>query len=215
MVWVSREFREEHRQAIDWLNRGHGEETSFFGVVVELLTVDDSRPAVNFKPVAVPNNWSKVPTRPDGEITDKQQRYKNFFQDLLDDLRDPHRFTNARVGQPQSWYAFSTGKRGFNYGISFAMGGRMRAELYIDTGDGDQNIETLEQLKEDSVAIERELGSPLEWEALEGKRACRLANYRTGSINDSDEKLEEYRKWSVERMLKFKEVFGGRLEGLV
>ena len=33
IVWVTREFRDEHRQALDWLNQRTGEDTQFFGVV--------------------------------------------------------------------------------------------------------------------------------------------------------------------------------------
>jgi hypothetical protein len=47
VIWVSRQFREEHRQALDWLNRVHDGHTEFFGVIVELLKVDDSKPALN------------------------------------------------------------------------------------------------------------------------------------------------------------------------
>jgi len=56
---VSRNVREEHRQALDWLNRGDGASTEYFGVVVELLQIDGSKPAVNLRVVASPNNWSR------------------------------------------------------------------------------------------------------------------------------------------------------------
>lgn len=213
VIWVCRELREEHRQALDWLNRGHGALTDFFGVVVELLQIDDSKPAVNFRPVAFPNDWTRRQgSGSRGEITPKQQRYKQFFQQLIDELRETHRFTNARVGQPQSWYSFSSGTSGFTYGVSFAIGGRVRAELYIDTGDGEQNLSAFSRLHEEAETIEREFGEPLEWETLEGKRACRIATYRDGTIEDPDEKLEEYRAWAVERMLRFKKVFGNRIK---
>ncbi len=216
VIWVCRELREEHRQALDWLNRGHGTTTEFFGVVVELLQIDGSKPAVNFRPVAFPNDWSRrsaTATR-GGNLTSKQQRYQQFFQQLIDELREEHRFTNARAGQPQNWYSFSSGARGFTYGVSFASGGRVRAELYIDTGDAEDNEAAFKSLHDAREDIEKEIGESLEWEALEGKRASRVAAYRDGAIEDPDEKLEQYRAWAVERMLLFQKVFGPRIQKL-
>ena len=58
-VWIAKEFKDEHREALDLLNHRTGEDTQFFGVEVELWKIDDSRPAVNFKLVATPNEWQK------------------------------------------------------------------------------------------------------------------------------------------------------------
>jgi hypothetical protein len=213
VVWVSREFREEHRQALDWLNRGGGGSTEFFGVVVELLQVDDSKPAVNLRLIASPNNWSRrtIPTTTAEDPSGKYARYQQFFQRLIDELREKHRFTNARIGQPQNWYSFSTGTRGFQYAFSYAAGGRLRAELYIDTGESAQNVGALDALGRERASIESDFGESLEWETLEGKRACRIAVYRPGSIEDASASLEEYQRWAIDRLLKFKKVFGPRL----
>jgi hypothetical protein len=213
VVWVSREFREEHRQALDWLNRGGGGSTEFFGVVVELLQVDDSKPAVNLRLIASPNNWSRraTPNTTAEDPSGKYARYQQFFQRLIDELREKHRFTNARIGQPQNWYSFSTGTRGFQYGLSFAAGGRLRAELYIDTGESAQNVGALDALGRERASIEADFGESLEWETLEGKRACRIAVYRPGSIEDAAASLEEYHRWGIDRLLKFKKVLGPRL----
>jgi hypothetical protein len=211
VIWISRQFREEHRQALDWLNRVHRGHTEFFGVVLEVLRVDESKPAVNFRLVAFPNEWSRTPG---DELSPKREAYQQFFQGLLDELREKHRFTNARAAQPQNWYTFSSGVRGFSWSFSFALGGRLRAELYIDTPDADRNEQILDELLRDREKIEADFGAPLEWERLEEKRACRVASYKSGSIDDSREKLEEARAWAIDRLLKFKSIFGPRLRGL-
>ncbi len=216
VIWVSREFREEHRQALDWLNRGDGAATEYFGVVIELLQVDDSKPAVNFRLVASPNNWSRQSKRGPGvdEVSGKRSSYQEYFQLLIDELREKHRFTNAKVGQPQNWYSFSSGTRGFQYSTSFAQGGEVRAEVYIDPGDRAKNEAAFDALLGDKATLEKEFGEPLRWERLDSRRACRVACYTTGSIEDSAEQQEQYRKWAIERLLRFKKVFGPRLPAL-
>ena len=206
VIWLAKSIREEHRQALDWLNQRTIEDTEFFGVVVQVLKIGDSKPAVDFRMVAFPNEWRKGKTVT--RISPKMEAYRNFFQKLIDILREEHRFTNARVGQPQSWYTFSSGISGLLYGACFSLGKRIRTELYIDRGDGDTNKEIFDRLHEHKQAIQEELGEALEWERLDDKRASRIAVYRDGSIENDDAKLEELRNWAVDRLLKFKEIFG-------
>jgi hypothetical protein len=216
VIWVSREFREEHRQALDWLNRGDGATTEYFGVALELLQIDDSPPAVNFRLVASPNNWSRASKRSPGvdEISGKRAAYQQFFQRLIDELRERHRFTNARAGQPQNWYTFSSGSRGFTYSMSFAQTGELRAELYIDFQDRAKNEMALDALALGRDVIEAEFAEPLRWERLDTRRACRVACYAAGSIDDPAEQLEQYHRWAVDHLLRFKRVLGPRLPDL-
>lgn len=215
-MWVSPEFREEHRQAIDWLNRDGGQGTAYFGVVVELLRIDGSKPAVHFRPVASPNDWRRQLQSGGagaGELSAKREAYQAFFQRLIDDLRGK-RLTNARAAQPQNWYVFASGLSGFVYGVSFAQGGRLRAELYINTPDWDRNKGAFEKLLAQRTAIEADFGEPLDWEPLEGKKACRIAVYRKGSIEDPPESLDQYLAWAIEKFVKLRKAFGPRIESL-
>ena len=83
IVWIAKEFRDEHRQALELLNQRTGEDTEFFGVVIELWKIGDSHPAPHFKMVVVPNEWI-IKTFPTG--TERSRRYREFFQELIDSL---------------------------------------------------------------------------------------------------------------------------------
>jgi uncharacterized protein with ParB-like and HNH nuclease domain len=145
-------------------------------------------------------------------LSAKDQAYQAFFQQLIDELREQHQFTNARMGRPQSWYSFVSGVPGFTYSFNFPSGNRIRAELYIDTGEQAANKTAFDRLAADRVAIEAEFGSPFTWERLDNRQACRVAFYGVGTITDAPEKLAEYRRWAVEHVLRLKKVFGPRLK---
>lgn len=59
LVWVAKQFREEHRAALDWLNSITDDNFGFFGIEVEAFKIGDSAPAPKFSVVSKPNNWSK------------------------------------------------------------------------------------------------------------------------------------------------------------
>ncbi len=208
VVWLSETIREEHREAIEWLNERTDHNTQFFAILVELIRVDDSKPAFNLRPVVFPNEWKRARvSRKERSVSPRAEKYRNYFQVLLDDLRVAHRFTNAKVAQPQSWYTFTSSISGVVYGASFAMGDRVRAEIYIDLGDYDKNKKVFDRLLESKLDVEKQFGEALEWERLDEKRASRVAIYREGSIEDHDKKLADYHEWHIEMLLRFEKVF--------
>lgn len=211
IIWVSTEIREEHRQALDWLNQRTDSDTDFFGVVIEVIKIGDSRPALQFKVIVSPNEWQKSKKKQSTTASsEKSEKYRKYFQDLIDELRNEHRFTSAKKGQPQSWYTFSSGNKKFVYGHSFAQGSRARTEIYIDAGDLDENKIFFDKLYKEKEQIEAEYGQDLEWERLDDKRACRIAVYRLGSIEDSSDELQEIKEWGIQNLLTMKKTFGKR-----
>jgi hypothetical protein len=215
VVWIAESIREEHRQALEWLNQRTDSETQFFGILIELLQVDESKPAFNFRLIVFPNEWKKSrKIRLDRAVSERAERYQIFFQSLIDRLREDHRFTNARNGKAQNWYSFASGFSGITYGASFAQGGRVRTELYIDQGDQEANKALFDRLLEERQEIEAEFSCELVWERLDERRASRIAVYRQGSIDNEDDDLREYEKWLIDNLLRFKSVFSPRIDTL-
>ncbi len=208
VVWVAESIRDEHRQTLEWLNQRTGSDTQFFAVIIEVIQIDDSKPAYNFRPVVFPNEWQKSSRRKaDSNISTKGDAYKSFFQNLIDDLREKHKFTGARIGQPQNWYAFSAGISGIQFCAVFSQGGKVRVEAYIDLGDYDKNKKVFDNLYAQRENIEQEIGLNLTWEKLEEKRASRISIYQDGSIESNEEELIQIHNWMIDKLLKFKKVF--------
>lgn len=213
VVWISESFREEHRSALDWLNAHTSDALSFFGVEIELIQIDDSRPALNLKLKASPNTWTKSSQRvSQSDVTEQQRRYAEYFQELIDVLRQKHSFTKATKGQPQNWYSFSSGVNGLLYGTSFARGERVRVELYIDTNDYEKNKHIYRELLSQASEIQNSFEHLIEWEELPDKRASRIAIYRQGSINDDSATLANIRDWAISHLLLFKQVLEPRIK---
>lgn len=212
VVWISTDVREEHRSAIEWLNSITPDEVGFFAVQLSLISIDDSLPApilearssptVGFKPESRnKNNSIKSPTN---------EAYRAFFQGVIDELRDKHQFTNARLGQPQSWYKFTSGVAGFYYYAEFSLGEKLRAGLYIDAKDKETNEARFKALCARRAYIEGQLGFSLDWEFLENKKICRIRVTREDS--SIDRPSSEMAPWLVERLLKLREVLNPFLQ---
>ena len=184
---------------------------------VELWKIAESPPAVNFNLVSTPNEWRKQTVsspRVGGPVSDKMEKYRAFFQGLIDSLREQHQFTNAKKGQPQNWYSFSAGRSGFSYGVNFNADGHARVELYIDPGEQQDNKQIFDKFEDQKEPVEANLNASLEWERLENRRASRISIRRPGSIDDDPGALNELQDWMIEKLLDFRRVFGPRLAEL-
>lgn len=186
VVWISPQFRDEHRQALDWLNLHTTKGVDFFGVELELFRIDDSLPAPHFKVVAQPNEWQEeVASQTQTVPTERRIAYHDFFVDLLNRLKDrsPNFTSSSRVGY-ENWMSFGAGRSGFSFGPVFATN-RFQVELYIDTGSKEVNEHAFDLLCQEREVIEGLLGETLVWERLDNRRACRVSAVREGIKIDS------------------------------
>ena len=75
VVWIAEEFRDEHRAALDLLNASTTQDYAYFGVEIELVKIDESRPAPRFNIAVQPNDW----TTPPSNLTDTQRMQLDFW----------------------------------------------------------------------------------------------------------------------------------------
>lgn len=107
VVWIAETFRDEHRAAIDFLNRATTDEFAFFAVQIELWRIGQSPFAPRFSLAAKPNNWSKqaqaAKQAAEGELTDTQKAYREFWSGLIQRAATKYPALAARQPYKGSW----------------------------------------------------------------------------------------------------------------
>ena len=207
VVWVAEKIRDEHKQALEWLNQRTDEDTLFFGVAIEVIQIDDSRPAYIFKPIVAPSEWQKSRKRQaSASTTARGEAYRKYFQELIDELREEHQFTNAKVGQPTNWYAFSSGVTGVTLSAVFGQGNKVRTEFNIDFGEGEKNRALFDWLHnhKDEIQAPEEFKKELTWDPLDEARVSRISVYTDGSIDSSEEELARIKSWHIDNLISLK-----------
>lgn len=210
VVWIATSFREEHRQALDYLNELSGDNARFFGVVVGAVRIDDSRPAALFTVKAQPNDWFAqvaAPTRQTAERGGKAVMYTEFWTKYLKVFQDRYPGWSA-VRSPgyKGWSGAPSGFKGGGnrYNAVFKAGDRVAFELYLDAGDADANTQLFEHLHAHRAEVEAAFGATLVWEPLPERRACRIYVDRDGSV-DREEEHEAYIGWLVDVAGRFRD----------
>ena len=199
VVWMATAFREEHRQALDWLNELAQGNARFFGVEIGVVRIADSAPAPLFRLRAQPNDWFAqvaTATKKSTQTGGKSPYYFQFWERFLERVHVEHpTWTNSQ--KPGSWNWLSMPcpfKGGPCFSSGFAMGGKVRTELYIDFSTPEAVASLFAFLYERRDEIEATYGKALEWEELPGKRASRVSDYAAGDVMSVDQH-ESYIDW--------------------
>ena len=210
VIWVSSEFRDEYRQVLEWLNEQTHAEIHFFAIVVEVVQIDGSNPALIFRVVVSPNKWKKSIIRPvDTEIG---KQYRNFFQNLIDELREEHQFTNSEYARPDNWHYFASKLHsGITYCVRFSQEDKVNVYVRIYEGYYEDRLALFDELMKQKEAITKEFGGSFEWKRAPEKRESVIVFARDGVIQLDDDVIDEIRQWCVTNLLKLQKVFGPKI----
>ena len=198
VVWSAETFRDEHRAAVDFLNRATTDEFAFFAVQIELWRIGESAFAPRFSIAGKPNNWSKqaqaVKQISEGELTETQKAYREFWSSLIAKAKDRYPALSARQPYKGSWQTAERirgGNPDFSANAAFPWDKSLRCEIYID---GTLAKAAFHWLREHKEEIEQAFGGPLEWEELPDRRASRIVSYMPGL-----EKCSDKSRWDAQQ----------------
>ena len=199
IVWIVKRARDEHRQAIEWLNQHTDSNIGFFLLEIELWQIGDSEKAPRFNIVEKPNDWSKTMKTIDGlSNTDllKLEFWTGFNETMNNNYDFTHNFHAHKVS-PQHWYDLSLGSSNYHLCMTAS---RQKQELSIGIYIPD-NKPQFNVFKNHSNEIEEALGCKLEWK--EAAKATRFLTTKDFDL-DSKELWKEAFDWFYNMCLKFK-----------
>jgi Domain of unknown function (DUF4268) len=219
IVWLATRFRDEHRAAIDWLNRQTSDGFDFFGVEIEAIRIGDSDPAPRFNVVAMPNGWAKQASQTARRASsDTPSQTGTFYQEYWLGLRQTMEAINGEgrfpKAWPRHWLPFKIGRSGFQISVIIDRDQKMiRVELYMHQKDMLPK-QAFRALEANMADIERDYGSRLDWRELPDRRASRIGTYlRDVDLTDRSDWPRQHR-WVVDQLKEFRRVFSERVKKL-
>ncbi|MBZ5720762.1 MAG: DUF4268 domain-containing protein [Acidobacteriia bacterium] len=193
-IWVSTAPRPEHIRAIQWLNEITPDNIAFYLVRLAAYRIAGHDAAAPLFTVIVgPSAEAKSFGKEKKELAERHILRLRFWEQLLERAKQRGVLLHAQRSPTKDSY-ISAGA-GVQSGISFNyvvwMTEETAVELYVDTGEKDENKRIFDGLFEKKQEIEKSFCSALSWERLDDKRACRLRyTLKEGGLTDES-------KWQV------------------
>ncbi len=214
IVWIASKFTEEHRAALDWLNKITDEEFRFFGLEVEAWKIGDSLPAPKFNIISQPNDWSKSVSHEarrisEGATTDTQAMQLLYWQTLVDYIKTSGSKLRLRKPYPQSGHVFPIGHNGIHIG---AIMDTNKKTIAVEFCMEDSKISKryFGILEKEKAQIEKEIGAKLEWRNKSKNISTKIILFKDADPKDKNEWANQH-AWFKETIEKFHRVLTPRV----
>ena len=202
IVWIVARARDEHRQAIEWLNLHTDSEIGFFLVQIELWSINGSIAAPRFNVIESPNEWIKE-SKVEPSLTETQKLQMEYWRTYRETALADQSFSKAfkpHKPLPQNWTNLSLGSSKYHASLSIStMHSRISVELYV------RNDKELGQMFFDNQTLfEEKLGCPAV--QFDAKKDCGLRFFKENCSLNEPNKWSEYIEWQLQAVLKLREV---------
>lgn len=211
IIWIARSVRDEHRQAVEYLNLNSSDKFNIFLVQLEAYKIGDSKPAPHFTVVESPNEWTKAVRDQNGsanvsEIKLKQQRFFEMVREY--GAEHSRKVLSWQKPQPQHWYAIRSGSSVAHFNvIANSREACILIEAHIDGGKESEieNRRIYDKIYRDKDKIESEIGS-LVWDGSEEHRS-KMIKYRIDMDPMDEKQAQESLSFVIEKLDQFMGVF--------
>ena len=173
-------------------------------VEVEAIKIENSPPAPLLTVIVGPSEEGKEVGKAKKEMAERYIIREKFWTQLLDLAKQKTKLHSNISPTQHNWLGTSAGKQGLGYNYVLRKDSA-QVELYIDRGKGkdSENKAIFEKIHANKEKIDKDFGEPLEWERLEGKRACRISKrINIGGYRDPEENWPNIHEAMVDAMIR-------------
>ena len=207
IIWIVKEAREEHRQAVDWLNEHTDDEINIFLCRIELWKIDDSAIAPKFQIVSSPNNWTKTIKRSlNNEMSSTKMLLYNYWTKLSEEIDRNYPNFNSRKPRSSNFYDIALGSSLAHISLAINTKSEVKCQIWIK--DSKPLFDYLFGSKD---KIEEELGYELEWARLDDYKSSFIAIINNSDIRD-ESNWDNLIKWQLNNASKFYDVCADRIK---
>ncbi|KKG51874.1 hypothetical protein DU68_09800 [Methanosarcina mazei] len=213
-IWIVSDPRPEHVAAIAWLNESSS--ANFYMVKVEAVRIGNSPAAPLFTLIVGPSEEAKDAGQKKREIAERYILRKRWWTTLLERAAKVTKLHAHIIPKEGSEVYVSAGVPGLSL-IYYVTQEECSASLYIDRGKDSEKENKLifDQLYEYREAIEQAFGEPLNWQQLDGKRACSIYYVRKGGgYRSPEEQWPEIQDSIIQSMVKLEKALSPFLKQL-
>lgn len=208
VIWVASSFTDEHRAAIDWLNKITLEDWQFFAIEIQLWRIGTSAPAPRFNIVCQPNDWSRAVREEaaKAEASSPGQAFRLQFWTAFRDWRAARKLPAPKPAA-YTWQNHSVGRTGF---VLEAVVRQEKKELgvrlYINCADLPiKGVFRYLQARQD--AIQAALGFTLAWEEMPGQKGSVIHAVKSAAPLDDETRWAECHEWLSNTLARMDAVF--------
>lgn len=206
IVWIAETAKEEHQQAVEWLNDNTTSDVHIFLVQLEAWRIGGSLPAPRFNPIAKPNDWAKAVRQSAASAAQASEvslLHRSFYEKVREfgEANAPH-IKRWQTPKAQHWFDVSIGTSRAHVSLTTnSLEKRVAVEVHIPN-----NKTLFAALLGQREAIEAELGLTLDWRELPERKASRIVIEHGGDTADPEQQ-EALVQWMVATANAFARVF--------
>ncbi len=209
IIWIAEKFTEEHRAAIDWLNRITDKDFNFFGIEIQLIKIGNlDAVAPIFNVIAKPNGWSKdvrnssqnTPEPTEGQSA--KYEYWSAFCEYMSN--NPSKLFKTQSPSHDHWMNIAIGRSHFHVSLLInTRENKATVQMYMTEDSNKIFFDALEKNREEA---ENAIGTKLEWRRLDGKKASTIDVYKLNCNFSDTSRQQEIFAWYkdyTERFIKY------------